>query len=166
MLLQMEDVNEKSWANKCHSINKDALFFWWLVNLCLLFVGRKQLNFRCHLSKIALNWPSRYKTVADPRLRGQLCKLCDIPGLISPIRKTSWLRYLVWHKYQEATHDQYVAGLWRSSLERQLCWKVNDDRLEASPKDNFASYQAPSWSWASTDQPVSRTPWIWLEPWL
>lgn len=45
--------------------------------------------------------------------------------------------------YKTLYPDQYLAGLWRSSLVIWLLWK----RLEPGPKP--LEYQAPSWSWAS-----------------
>lgn len=54
-------------------------------------------------------------------------------------------------KYQERTQDQYVAGLWRTNLERQLCWAINTDDSQTSCEMGSTQYVAPSWSWASTD---------------
>ncbi|KAF4632920.1 hypothetical protein G7Y89_g5199 [Cudoniella acicularis] len=54
--------------------------------------------------------------------------------------------------YQQATGDEYVAGLWRSSLIVNLLWKqqylLNCHQSSISvPRE----YRAPSWSWASFD---------------
>jgi hypothetical protein len=52
-------------------------------------------------------------------------------------------------KYQEHLQDQYVAGLWRGALERELLWHGN---LEHDPNNlqlRPYKYTAPSWSWAS-----------------
>lgn len=45
------------------------------------------------------------------------------------------------------THDQYIAGMWREGLERQLCWKV----VGAGYK---GVRRAPTWSWSSLDSPI------------
>ncbi|KAF9231020.1 HET-domain-containing protein [Melanogaster broomeanus] len=43
--------------------------------------------------------------------------------------------------------DEYLAGLWRRSLCRDILWKRHKRRVRPMPKD----YRAPSWSWAATD---------------
>jgi hypothetical protein len=45
------------------------------------------------------------------------------------------------------THDQYVAGMWRDGLERQLCWKAVGSGYKGARR-------APTWSWASLDSPI------------
>ena len=45
--------------------------------------------------------------------------------------------------------DDYLAGMWRRDIDRQLLWWVN--KPVARPQD----YRAPSWSWASIDGSVS-----------
>ena len=52
--------------------------------------------------------------------------------------------------YRKATHDTYLAGLWKTSLLRDLLWYVEGiEGLGWRP----AQYRAPSWSWASIDLP-------------
>ncbi|ERF71712.1 hypothetical protein EPUS_05584 [Endocarpon pusillum Z07020] len=51
--------------------------------------------------------------------------------------------------YQEATGDEYVAGMWRSRLPWFLAWYVR----KPIPKSS-SEYCAPSWSWASVGGPV------------
>jgi hypothetical protein len=55
--------------------------------------------------------------------------------------------------FQERFPDQYLAGLWKGNLGRQLCWAVQ--QRDTKPETKPTVYRAPSWSWASTDQPVS-----------
>jgi hypothetical protein len=50
--------------------------------------------------------------------------------------------------------DQYVAGMWKKDLVYRLCWWVPEHRI--SPP--ITTYIAPSWSWASVDQPVAIYP--------
>lgn len=45
------------------------------------------------------------------------------------------------------TGDQYFAGLWRRTLDQELCWRAIDIRERPE-------YRAPSWSWAAVDGPV------------
>ncbi|RSL52157.1 hypothetical protein CEP54_011072 [Fusarium duplospermum] len=64
--------------------------------------------------------------------------------------------------FRSVTGDQYIAGLWRSALPRLLCWErhtsISDETLEAR-RARPAGYRAPSWSWASIDEPVSYHSW-------
>ncbi|KAE9368337.1 HET-domain-containing protein [Stipitochalara longipes BDJ] len=48
---------------------------------------------------------------------------------------------------QQSTGDQYLAGLWKSTLLRGLLWESNWDQnyMTVRPRE----YLAPSWSWAS-----------------
>jgi hypothetical protein len=57
--------------------------------------------------------------------------------------------------FQERFPDQYLAGLWKENLGRQLCWAVR--QRERKPETKSTVYRAPSWSWASTDHPVTWT---------
>ncbi|KAE8445206.1 hypothetical protein EG329_013578 [Mollisiaceae sp. DMI_Dod_QoI] len=45
--------------------------------------------------------------------------------------------------------SQYLAGLWRDDLRRQLKWYITDPL-----KTRLLFYRAPSWSWASLDSSV------------
>lgn len=49
--------------------------------------------------------------------------------------------------------DEYVAGMWRRYLERELIWSVSVRHADRSPSSNWTppAYRAPSWSWASTE---------------
>lgn len=49
---------------------------------------------------------------------------------------------------QNKTGDHYFAGLWRQTLERELCWSTLGPRQRPQ-------YRAPSWSWAAVDGPTS-----------
>lgn len=50
--------------------------------------------------------------------------------------------------FQDKTRGRYFAGLWRHSMEEELCWRPLDPRQRPA-------YRAPSWSWAAVDGPVS-----------
>jgi hypothetical protein len=58
------------------------------------------------------------------------------------------------HKFQKAFQDQYVAGLWRKELIRQLCWRVDHRNINKRTQTLEIEYRAPSWSWASVDDPI------------
>ncbi|KAM5341800.1 hypothetical protein ACJ41O_014831 [Fusarium nematophilum] len=52
----------------------------------------------------------------------------------------------------------YIAGLWKSTLLKDLLWEVDADN---SVSKRPLSYRAPSWSWASVECPVKYLPgWI------
>jgi hypothetical protein len=60
------------------------------------------------------------------------------------------------HQFQAKSRDQYCAGLWRSTLEMDLCWKIDREHLDQPPIQSSAiQYRAPTWSWACTDYPIS-----------
>lgn len=51
-----------------------------------------------------------------------------------------------------ACDDQYLAGLWRSTLPVSLCWKSS--LYTSSDGQLTARLRAPSWSWASLSGPI------------
>lgn len=54
-------------------------------------------------------------------------------------------------RFQTLLQDEYLAGLWKNSLPRQLLWKVSHEcEITGLPVES----RAPSWSWASLDAPV------------
>ena len=56
---------------------------------------------------------------------------------------------------EEARNDQYIAGLWKSTLVTDLAWR----RLSnAAPSCTGYSPRAPSWSWLSVDGEVHFAP--------
>ena len=55
---------------------------------------------------------------------------------------------------QAATGSEYLAGLWKHDLQRQLTWRpCHPAALACQP---FDRYVAPSWSWASFSGPVTN----------
>jgi hypothetical protein len=51
--------------------------------------------------------------------------------------------------------DEYIAGLWRNDMLRQLLWQIYPD-AEGS---RVISYRAPTWSWACLDKSIN-TEWM------
>jgi hypothetical protein len=49
--------------------------------------------------------------------------------------------------------SEYLAGIWRSDLERQLLWKVPSNGTATRSEE----YRAPSWSWASMNGVILTT---------
>ncbi|CAH0045529.1 unnamed protein product [Clonostachys solani] len=56
--------------------------------------------------------------------------------------------------FATTTGDQYLAGMWRSSLLEQLCWWVDQPGIKGTTTTT-GTYCAPSWSWASLSSPNS-----------
>jgi hypothetical protein len=54
-----------------------------------------------------------------------------------------------------ALGDTYVAGMWRHNLETQLLWRRLAIHGEVCSRAR--QYIAPTWSWASTDGPITMT---------
>jgi hypothetical protein len=54
----------------------------------------------------------------------------------------------------ELWNDEYCAGLWRKSIELQLCWWC--DSVQPPPNKD-TPLRSPSWSWLSLDGPVGCT---------
>lgn len=46
--------------------------------------------------------------------------------------------------------SEYLAGIWRTDLERQLLWRVEGMGIASRSRE----YRAPSWCWASIDGPI------------
>ena len=55
--------------------------------------------------------------------------------------------------FQPFVGGEYLAGLWRNSLLRELLWCTEDDEGRSLGR-RPAAYRAPSWSWASVEGPV------------
>ncbi|KAH6703309.1 heterokaryon incompatibility protein-domain-containing protein [Leptodontidium sp. MPI-SDFR-AT-0119] len=54
------------------------------------------------------------------------------------------------HEYCARWGDEYLAGLWRKDLCRDLLWRRNERYALPEPR-RPEEYRAPSWSWASLD---------------
>jgi hypothetical protein len=55
-------------------------------------------------------------------------------------------------RFQEFTADRYCAGLWWSSMIESLSWRR--DSWARKPAKPRPEYCAPTWSWASIDEPM------------
>lgn len=58
------------------------------------------------------------------------------------------------HKVLRSSKENYLAGLWKQELLRELLWERYTD--EGQPHDP-ALYIAPTWSWASLNGPFWET---------
>jgi hypothetical protein len=83
--------------------------------------------------------PEKWSTLV-----GEYCKL----SLTKESDKLPALSGLA-HEYQIRWNDQYLAGLWRNELWRQLQWYVFSSNANLPRRPS--TYRAPSWSWACVD---------------
>lgn len=64
--------------------------------------------------------------------------------------------------FQRHNNDIFMAGMWKTNLETQLLWEVRETEnkpLGASCRSELPSeYIAPSWSWASVNEPIRYRP--------
>jgi hypothetical protein len=59
-------------------------------------------------------------------------------------------------QFQTKNRDQYCAGLWRKTLELDLCWRIDRENTDQLPiQSRAAQYRAPTWSWACTDHLIT-----------
>ena len=83
-------------------------------------------------------WTAILKSYSRCQLTQSSDKLIAIAGLAT--------------QAHEILQDEYLAGLWRSTLLRDLLWYALPDTSEGTSR--AAVYRAPSWSWASIDGPL------------
>ncbi|KAK3987569.1 heterokaryon incompatibility protein-domain-containing protein [Cladorrhinum sp. PSN332] len=53
-------------------------------------------------------------------------------------------------KFQQKGAGPYLAGMWKDDILRGLLWSTSDSQARLDP------YRAPSWSWASVDNPTGN----------
>ncbi|KAE9367227.1 HET-domain-containing protein [Stipitochalara longipes BDJ] len=86
----------------------------------------------------------------------------NVPKRILPEKKydpKNWFQAVVLYSNAKLTFNKAkliaisgVARLWRSNIEKQLCWRVGRGTSAVTTTDqDQSSYQALSWSWASTN---------------
>lgn len=82
---------------------------------------------------ICQNWPLIVRLYTRAKLTFPKDKLVAMAGIARAAR--------------EENGDQYLAGLWRQRIERELLWQLDRD----VPRYQSKSDVAPSWSWASIE---------------
>jgi hypothetical protein len=55
------------------------------------------------------------------------------------------------------SEDEYLAGIWRSSLPSGLLWIASESK---SYQPRPSTFLAPSWSWATTIQPINNSVYV------
>lgn len=87
------------------------------------------------------NWDQKWRSIVYEYSRRKISFSDDKFPAISAIAQ----------ERGKETNDEYLAGLWKSTLPKDLLWIIHSWSNRANrPK----SYRAPSWSWASVDEPV------------
>ncbi|KAF4832587.1 hypothetical protein CGCSCA4_v013615 [Colletotrichum siamense] len=112
---------------------------------------RNQSTFNNGLS-VYLYWAEIVKAYTSCKLTFQQDKLVALSAIVKKVMKT--------------LGDEYVAGMWRKYLDRELLWSVSvstyrfdiEDRAHANfvatCDRTLVTYTAPSWSWVSTSGKV------------
>lgn len=125
----------------------------------MLYFGREQVFWECEKKDYSEDWPDGvreslygYATRTKPRgvwtnswrqivegysscqLSIDRDKLVALSGIAQSLQKTG---------------DEYLAGLWRSRIERELQWEVENFNNDIAKRS--LTYRAPTWSWASLD---------------
>jgi hypothetical protein len=54
---------------------------------------------------------------------------------------------------QHGLENTYLSGLWRKTIRSNLLWRVSDPYRKGNARARPSTYRAPSWSWASVDNP-------------
>jgi hypothetical protein len=84
------------------------------------------------LVNIYHSWLKLVTEYTSKALTKEKDKLCAVAGLA---RATN-----------EIIKDEYLAGIWRKDIFRQLCWSATRQQVVMSQS---SGYIAPSWSWAA-----------------
>jgi hypothetical protein len=117
---------------ECHCVNSCETYPDSIPQVLRQFVSLNKETLRPSM------WTSIIKEYSSCHLTEATDKLVAISGIARHI--------------QQYNHDQYVAGMWRTDLARQLCWRT---RWPPRSRSAITSYIAPTWSWASSNGPIS-----------
>lgn len=101
--------------------------------------GKPRLNFD-HEDELRLAWCSLVEIYSTCELTRPSDKMIALAGLADELRNR--------------TGDIYLAGLWKTDLQKQLCWRYSVWFDGSSNRSRTLCYNAPTWSWASFDGPV------------
>jgi hypothetical protein len=109
-----------------------------IVTRSILFLPSQFPKVTRHLSEI---WPNTVALYSRGNLAYPTHRLVAISGV------AKW--------FEAQIKDDYLAGMWRRDLVRQLCWYITQDKGDYSSFARPKAYIAPSWSWASLTSPVN-----------
>ncbi|KAI1770827.1 heterokaryon incompatibility protein-domain-containing protein [Hypoxylon cercidicola] len=155
-----------------YSYNEDILFAplnkrAWVVQE--RYLARRQLSF----SKRQVYWECFELSASEQYPNGLPLYLRETKPSMEVFTPKAWCALVDWYSRCDATRksdklialaglageswkaaditDEYLAGLWKNNLSKQLCWRVDGRRVNRS---RISPYIAPTWSWASLDSPI------------
>lgn len=109
-------------------------------------INKVNLLTSANLTRKLLN---AWKLVVEMYMRGRLTYPSDKAIALSGLA----------NEFRSRFKDDYLAGLWRQSLNEQLLWFVNQNSIQVDGKSKRPSpYRAPTWSWLSVDAEVHLWP--------
>ncbi|CAG7565803.1 unnamed protein product [Fusarium equiseti] len=127
--LEEEPLSERAWALQERYLSPRTLHF-----------ASTQIYFECGLEFQAEDWHLEQK---DTRVDFKIHRRATEKDNNSAD---------AWDTIVRSPGDDYLAGLWRKSLLWVLAWHTFDQDAKRSAPE---AYTAPSWSWASVNQPVA-----------
>jgi hypothetical protein len=148
-----EPIDERGWTLQERLLSKRIVEFGTVQTrwICQEFQG-ENLHFPWVTSDVDLLKPlhlsqgeyeyvlSKWTSVVNIYTSRNLIHTSDRPLAISGIAES----------FARMVDDQYVAGLWKSSLPSRLLWRVQ----KGSELPRPTTYQGPSWSWTSVNGTV------------
>ncbi|KAF3067289.1 hypothetical protein GL218_08627 [Daldinia childiae] len=144
--------------NRAHDVAlRSAMRGFWNPRLPYEFLLSMEHGERNSISTLAEIWAQCVSMYSRTKLTRQSDKLVAISGVARWIHEQEVSLRINKSSWNEPKGDEYLAGLWRKNIETQLLWyvirpntKADDEYRRARPGE----YLAPSWSWASTNDPV------------
>jgi hypothetical protein len=158
-------LQQRAWILQEQLLSPRLLYFglyrmYWECNTCLQFENllfpRQPFDsgLHCTVSKASImpvelasqpaqpfQWKEWYAVVQDYSLRSLTKSMDKLPAL-SGI--ADWLL--------GGCQDNYLAGLLKHALHAGLIWRIDSN---SDLKQQVSGYRGPSWSWVSTDYPVT-----------
>lgn len=165
-------VNKRGWVLQERLLSPRTLYFtdtqlFWecsRAHLCEMYPSKNESRMTLRTEEYLVDiheWAPLCKDNAKGRQNGQfdmdeyqkhhyrwfdLVKIYSTCTLTVPTDKLVAISALA-RRLQTYIQDDYIAGMWRQSLEADLLWRV---REPDPPRSVSSPYIAPSWSWAST----------------
>jgi hypothetical protein len=98
-------------------------------------------------------------SIADLSIGGLHCKWCETVNIYSCRALTLGTDCLpaisgIFARFGSILCDEYKAGLWKSTMECELLWRIVPECEPALLRPRPREYQAPPWSWADLNVPV------------
>ncbi|KAI8934174.1 hypothetical protein NX059_008924 [Plenodomus lindquistii] len=123
-------LTSRAWALQEHVLSTRIVHY---TETELLFECKTSHRFWQAWQRVVEQYSTRDLTVAND-------KLPALSGIASKIKN--------------ATHSDYLAGLWKGNLAQDMLWHTSKSGTNGFALD---TWRAPSWSWASLDAAVAYT---------